>query len=113
MMDIIIMFLIFFNGIFWHEIGHIAYFWVFFKEWPMVRFRKTNIQIIPTVTMSNLHKSAFLGSGIIVGMLSFTPLFFFFPEEATYAMIAYLISCGMDFHTLIQIHIQTKKGEAK
>jgi hypothetical protein len=112
-MDFIFMILVYFFSIIIHELGHIVYYWGVFKDWPHVRLRKTNIQIVPNVAMTNVQKSMFLASGIIVGMFSLYPFFYIKPMETTAVMIAYLASSGMDFYTLIIIHLKTEGGVEK
>jgi len=103
------MILVYLFAILIHELGHIFFYWSVFKNWPAVRLKKTYVKIIPGTLMTNLQKSAFLGSGIIAGMFAFIPFFYIHSEETAYAMIAYFVACGMDFWNLIKIHIGTIK----
>lgn len=103
------MILIFFNSIFWHEIGHIGYYLWQFKDYPKVRVRKTYVKIIPKRSMNVNQQVSFLGSGIILGMISFVPFFFFWSYETSLAIIGYLFSCGMDFYLMVKIYMRVEK----
>jgi hypothetical protein len=111
-MNIIIMFLIYLIAIFVHELGHIIVSWYISKNIPTIRVN-WNIKIIPRTLYSDKEKSFFLGIAIISGMFVFVPFFFWYPVESTYSMIAYLISCGMDFYSLILIEVERIKNEKK
>ena len=103
------MFLVFFMAIFVHEIGHILYYLINFKEYPNIRVRTTNIAIIPQRLMSKKQKQQFLAWGIIFGLIPLYPFFFIHSLETTYVLIAYLIASGADFYNIIKLEV--KNGE--
>ena len=107
-MNLIITFCIFVFSIFIHEIGHILIGWYFSKEVPSIRFRKLSLLVIPKSIYTYRQKQTFLGAPIIIGLLSFLPIFFYFPLESWIAMVSYLVSCGADFHNLIRLEVENK-----
>lgn len=108
-MNIFAMFMIFFLSILIHELGHIIFVLFFSKELPHIRFRKFSIMIIPTKLLSINEKKWFLGGPIMLGMFFIVPFFFYYPTASWLAMVAYLISCGMDFYNLMKLEV--KKDE--
>ena len=103
------MFIIFFLAIFIHELGHILIGWYISKDIPTIRIKLSTVKIIPKSIMTDSEKSLFLGFAIIIGMFTIWPFFYFYPLESSFAMIAYLISCGMDFYNMILLEIRRTK----
>ncbi len=104
-MELIIAFIIFACSIFVHELGHILIGWYFSKEIPTIRFRNMGVMIIPKTVYSFRQKQVFLGTAIILGMVSIYPFFLYFPMESWIALVAYFVSCGADFYTLIKLEV--------
>ena len=100
------MVLYFFLGIVAHELSHYFVHWYLFREWANISINKTTIRIIPTTLMRDKEKKLFLGVPIITGMFVISLFIFKRPNEATYALIAYLFSCGMDFWNLVLLEVK-------
>lgn len=107
------MFLVFFLAILLHEFTHILIAWYYSKNIPTIRFKFSYIKIIPKSIFNDKEKSIFLGVPIIVGMFSIYPFFHFYPVESSFSMISYLISCGKDFYSLIEMEVERIKWKRK